>query len=155
VNKFLLVILLALVTPLSWASPESLKSLGVEASDKTGCYLSDGNKILGSTINLMVDAYEHHPKLSNERIITIIKTAIDAGCNINEVNIIGLSPLNVAIFLNHPILVQLLLDNGADPKLKILSSKKLIDTKDSFELYEFLKERKDMSKIGEILMAYQ
>jgi hypothetical protein len=37
-----------------------------------------------------------------------------------------------AILLNHPSLVQLLLSHGANPHLKIESSKTLIDGKDSF-----------------------
>lgn len=155
VKNFLLTALLAVTTPLSWASTESLKSVGLEAKDKDGCYLSDGNKILGPTIGLMVDAYDHHPKLPNQTITAIIQTAIDAGCSLNEVNAFGLSPLNSAILLNHPVLVKLLLNSGANPKLKISSSRDYIDSKDSFQLYEFLKAKKDMTTIGETLENYR
>jgi len=44
----------------------------------------------------------------------------------------------------------------ANPNLKIESSKKFIDGKDSFELYEFLKTSKEMSSyIGEALAGYR
>lgn len=155
-SKFLVAAFFALTVSNSWASLESLRSVGIEASGKDGCHLSDGKRVLGSTIGLMVDAYDDHPRLPNETILAVIQTAIDAGCNVNEPNAVGLSPLNSAILLNHPKLVQLLLSNGAKPNLKIESSKKLIDWKDSFELYELLKTRKEMSSyIGEALAGYR
>jgi hypothetical protein len=155
-SKFLVAAFFALTVSNSWASPESLRSVGIETSGKDGCHLSDGKRVLGSTIGLMVDAYDDHPRLPNETILAVIQTAIDAGCNVNEQNAVGLSPLNSAILLNHTKLVQLLLSNGAKPNLKIESSKKLIDGKDSFELYELLKTRKEMSSyIGEALAGYR
>ncbi|MFL1466748.1 hypothetical protein [Marinobacter sp. HN1S83] len=154
-NKFLVAAFLVLAVSNSWASSESLRSVGIEASGKDGCYLSDGKRVLGPTIGLMVDAYDHHPRLPNETIEAVIQTAIDAGCNLNEQNSAGLSPLNSAILLNHSKLVQLLLSNGANPNLEIESSKKFIDGKDSFALYEFLKARKEMSYIGEVLAGYR
>ncbi|MBY6194571.1 ankyrin repeat domain-containing protein [Marinobacter hydrocarbonoclasticus] len=155
-SKFLVAAFFALTVSNSWASLESLRSVGIEASGKDGCHLSDGKRVLGPTIGLMVDAYDDHPKLPNETIQAVIQAAIDAGCNFNQKNAVGLSPLNSAILLNHPKLVQLLLSNGANPNLKIESSKKFIDGKDSFALYEFLKTRKEMSSyIGEALAGYR
>lgn len=155
VNNFLVVILLVVTPSLCWASPESLKSVGLESSGKDGCYLSDGNRVVGSTIGVMVDAYDHHPRLPNDTILAVIQMAISAGCNVNEENTLGLSPLNSAILLNHPVLVQLLLSKGANPMRKIKSHKKFVDGKNSFELYELLKVKKDMTKIGELLAGYQ
>lgn len=155
-SKFLAAALFALLVSSSWASPESLRSVGIQASGKDGCNLSDEKGVLGPTIGLMVDAYDNHPRLPNETIEAVIQTAIYAGCNINEQNAAGLSPLNSAILLNHPTLVQLLLSNGANPDLKIEGSKKFIDGKDSFALYEFLNARQKMSPyIGEALARYR
>lgn len=137
------------------ASPESLRSVGIEASGEDGCYLSDGKRVLGSTIGLMVEAYDYHPKLTNQTILAVMQTAIEAGCNIDEPDAADLSPLNSAIVLNNPELVQLLLTNGANPRIKIASSRKFIDGKDSFELYDLLRTKKEMSKIGEILAGYR
>ncbi|MFC6633642.1 ankyrin repeat domain-containing protein [Microbulbifer taiwanensis] len=154
-SKFLIVAILALNVSHTWASVESLRSVGIEASGQNGCYLSNGKSVLGPTIGMMVDAYENHPKLPNKTIEAVIQTAIDASCNINEPNSSGLSPLNSAILLNHPVLVQLLLSNGANPNLKISSSKKFINGKDSFSLYEFLETKKEMSGVGEVLAKYR
>lgn len=154
-KRLLPLTLLVLMAAPSWASIESLGSVGIEASDKTGCHLSDGEKPIGNTIGLMVDAYGNHPKLENETILKIINIAIEAGCNIDETNPLGLSPLNSAILLNHPILVKLLLEHGANPRLKIFSPKKVINGKNSFDLYKLLKAKKDMSAIGNILVGYQ
>lgn len=154
-NKFLLLAFLSIAASHCLASPESLRSVGIETSGKDGCYLSDGNAILGATINLMVDAYDHHPKLPNQTIVAVIQTAIDAGCNINEPNVSGLTPLNTAILLNHPALVELLLKHGAKPDLKIESTNKSIHGKNSFEFYEILKTKKEMSKIGQVLATYK
>lgn len=154
-NHFLVLALFAVTVSNGWASTESLRSVGIEASGKDGCYLSDGKSILGPTIGLMVEAYDYHAKLSNETVELVMQAAIDAGCNIDEKNSAGVSPLNSAIILNHSKLVKLLLSNGSNPNLKIESAKKIIDGKDSFALYEFLKVRREMSCIGEILAEYK
>ncbi|OFW79012.1 MAG: hypothetical protein A2W44_10250 [Acinetobacter sp. RIFCSPHIGHO2_12_41_5] len=154
-NKFLVTALFTITASHCWASPESLRSVGLETSGKDGCYLSNGKNVLGATIGLMVNAYDHHPRLENQTIVAVIKTAIDAGCSLNEPDASGLSPLNAAILLNHPTLVDLLLSNGVSPKLKIESAKKFINGKDSFELYEFLRSRKEMAQIGEVLARYR
>lgn len=154
-NKFIVIAFLAFTASQSLASPESLRSVGIETSGKDGCYLSNGKAILGTTIGLMVDAYDDHPKLSNETIVTVIQTAIDAGCDINEPNNAGLTPLNAAILLNHSVLVELLLKHGARPELKIESQKKFIHGKNSFELYEFLKTKREMPKVGQALARYK
>ncbi len=154
-KNMLLAALLGMTVMHSWASPGSLRAIGLEASGKDGCYLSDGKKVVGPTIGVMVDAYDQHPRLPNPIAVAIIQTAIDAGCNLHEPNAVGLSPLNVAILLNHPALVELLLSNGANPRLIIESPKKFIDGKDSFGLYELLKTKKDMSRVGEVLAGYR
>jgi hypothetical protein len=118
VNKLWCAAVLAVWMTSSWASADSLRSVGMETSDKTGCRLSDGKSVVGSTIHLMVDAYRNHPKLKDETILEIITTAIKAGCDIHEASPSGLSPLNSAILLNHPVLVSLFLENGANPTLK-------------------------------------
>ncbi|WP_226865501.1 hypothetical protein, partial [Microbulbifer taiwanensis] len=62
-SKFLIVAILALNISHTWASVESLRSVGIETSGENGCYLSNGKSVLGPTIGMMVDAYENHPKL--------------------------------------------------------------------------------------------
>lgn len=123
-NKLMIVVFFSIAGSQSFASPGSLRSVGLETVGKDGCYLSDGKTELGSTIGLMVEAYDHHLKLPNQSIIAVMQTAINEGCNINEPNAAGLSPLNAAIVLNHSELVNLLLKNGANPRIKIVSAKK-------------------------------
>lgn len=154
-NKLWCAAVLAVWMTSSWASTDSLRSVGMEASDKTGCRLSDGKSVVGSTIHLMVDAYGNHPKLKDETILEIITTAIKAGCDIHAASPSGLSPLNSAILLNHPVLVSLFLENGANPSLKIAGSKAFLNGKDSFGLYKLLKTRKDMAEIGRLLARHQ
>ncbi|MDR7149989.1 hypothetical protein J2W49_001944 [Hydrogenophaga palleronii] len=154
-NKLWCAAILAVWMASSRASADSLRSVGIKTNDKTGCALSDGKTVIGSTIHLMADAYGNHPKLKDETILEIITAAIKVGCNLHEANPSGLSPLNSAILLNQPVLVRLLLESGANRNLKISGSKAFLTGKDSFGLYEILKSRKDMAEIGSLLERHQ
>lgn len=109
---------------------------GLQLTDDTGCYVSDGDSVT-PTIVLMTGAY-NRPALDNGQVLGIINTAIAAGCRIDETDEMGMSPLNAAILYNEPELVALFLQNGADPYLKISSAKPSIDQLNSFEFLELL-----------------
>lgn len=109
---------------------------GLQLTDDTGCYVSDG-EFVTPTIVLMTGAY-NRPALDNGQVLGIINTAIAAGCRIDETDEMGMSPLNAAILYNEPELVALFLQNGADPYLKISSAKPSIDQLNSFEFLELL-----------------
>lgn len=109
---------------------------GLQLTDETGCYVTDGDFVT-PTIVLMTGAY-NRPALDNGEVLGIINTAIAAGCRIDEADEMGMSPLNAAILYNEPELVALFLRNGADPYLKISSAKPSIDQLNSFEFLELL-----------------
>ncbi len=109
---------------------------GLQLTDETGCYVTDGDFVT-PTIVLMTGAY-NRPSLDNGEVLGIINTAIAAGCRIDEADEMGMSPLNAAILYNEPELVALFLRNGADPYLKISSAKPSIDQLNSFEFLDLL-----------------
>jgi len=58
------------------------------------------------------------PSLGPETALKIIDVAIGAGCDIDEPDALGLSPLNAAILYNEPVLVRRFLEGGANPYAK-------------------------------------
>lgn len=140
-KKILCGFLIGLVLPVSHASEGSLKSVGIQAADSSGCYLSDGKKVLGPTIALMVEAYDNHPKLPNSVIVQVIEVAIKSGCDVEEPNNTGLSPLNASILYNSPELAKLLINHGADPKKAIVSKRTAINGLNSRQFLEYLLTR--------------
>lgn len=133
-----------------YASEASLKSIGLETTDASGCYLTDGNESF-PTIGAMVAAFGT-PGLRSEVVLEIISIAAKSGCNIHTPDSAGLSPLNAAILFNEPDLVSLLLGYGADPYRKITSSKESLNGLDSFAFIELLiKKKQDRTEIKSIL----
>lgn len=99
----LAVVVGGLLSGFAWA--ESLASFGLHTTDASGCHLTDGRGFEAPTIVLMAGAYD---KLSEESALAlkVIDTAIASGCDIDEPDELGMSPLNAAILYNEPILVQ-------------------------------------------------
>ncbi len=91
-----------------WA--DSLASFGLRTTDASGCRLTDGRGFEAPTIVLMAGAYD---KLTQVRPFD---TAIASGCDVDEADELGLSPLNAAILYSQPILVERFLQAGADPQ---------------------------------------
>ena len=116
---------------------DSLASFGLRTKDKNACRLIDGKDFEAPTIVLMAGAYD---KLSREKVVVlkVIDTAINAGCDIDEPDELGFSPLNAAILYNEPVLVERFLQAGADPYRRIVSSKTSIDGLDAFEFLHML-----------------
>ncbi|MDH2432554.1 hypothetical protein QCD60_08245 [Pokkaliibacter sp. MBI-7] len=146
----LIPLLLALSAATAQADDIDLKSLGLTMVDKNGCRLSDGSVEI-STINLMTAAYDE-PGLSRESVVRVIKKAIDVGCDVNEPDQIGVSPLNAAILYNQPELVSLFLSHGANAKAKMVSPKASINGLDSCGFLNLLEgKEKVRGKIWKLL----
>lgn len=136
-----------------FAGAESLASFGLRTTDESGCHLTDGRGFEAPTIVLMAGAYD---KLSEESALAlkVIDTAIASGCDIDEPDELGMSPLNAAILYNEPILVERFLQAGADPRRAISSSKQSLDGLDSFGFLQLLETRapgQDREKIRMLL----
>jgi len=131
----LTLVVCALLCGNAWS--DSLASFGLRTKDKNACRLTDGRGFEAPTIVLMTGAYN---KLSEEKVVVleVIDTAINAGCDIDEPDELGLSPLNAAILYNEPALVERFLQAGADPYRKIVSSRTSIDGLDAFEFLHML-----------------
>ncbi len=119
----------------AWA--DSLASFGLRTKDGNVCRLTDGKDFEAPTIVLMTGAYD---KLSGDKVVVlkVIDTATNAGCDIDEPDELGFSPLNAAILYNEPVLVERFLQAGADPYRRIVSSKASIDGLDAFEFLHML-----------------
>lgn len=120
----------------SQAFAQSEKQPRLRTTDKTGCYLTDG-EFIGPTIVLATGLY-HEPGFPKDRALKIIDVAVSSGCDIEEPDEIGSTPLAASIIYNEPDLVEFLLEKGANPYLKISSSKKYLNGLNSFEIAELL-----------------
>lgn len=134
----LTVVVAGLLSCDGWA--ESLASFGLRTTDASGCRLTDGRGFEAPTIVLMAGAYD---KLTQEAavVLKVIDTAIASGCDVDEADELGLSPLNAAILYNEPILVERFLQAGADPQRRIVSTKASINGLDSFEFLRLLESK--------------
>ncbi|MCQ4298116.1 hypothetical protein NAU58_21290 [Pseudomonas stutzeri] len=136
---------------------DSLASFGLRTKDNNACRLTDGKDFEAPTIVLMAGAYD---KLSKDKVVVleVIDTAINAGCDIDEPDELGLSPLNAAILYNEPALVERFLQAGADPYREIASSKASIDGLDAFDFLQMLMTKvpsQDRTALLAVLNRYQ
>lgn len=151
-KRLTIALLLAACSASTLAEDINLAALGLKAVDKKGCHLSDGS-VEASTLNLMTAAYDE-PGLSHDSVIRVISKAIDAGCDIDEPDQIGVSPLNAAILYNQPELVSLFLRHGANAKAKIVSPKASINGLDACGFLNLLEAKeKARDKIWKLLPA--
>lgn len=134
----LAIMVCGLLTGNAWS--DSLASFGLRTKDKNPCRLTDGRGFEAPTIVLMAGAYD---KLTQEAavVLKVIDTAIASGCDVDEADELGLSPLNAAILYNEPILVERFLQAGADPQRRIVSTKASINGLDSFEFLRLLESK--------------
>ncbi|WP_290583129.1 ankyrin repeat domain-containing protein [Ketobacter sp.] len=128
--------LLLMVSGNLLASEASLKAVGLESTDESGCYLTDGKSIF-PTIPTMVAAYDD-ARVDKNIVLKVIDVAVSAGCDINAPDNQGLSALNAAVLFNNPKLVELLLEYGADPSLRIASQHKNLNGLNTQEFIEYL-----------------
>ena len=136
---------------------DSLASFGLRTKDRNPCRLTDGRGFEAPTIVLMTGAYD---KLSKDKVavLKVIDTAINAGCDIDEPDELGLSPLNAAILYNEPALVEHFLQAGADPYRRIVSSRASIDGLDAFEFLHMLMNKvpsQDRAALRTVLDQYR
>jgi len=151
----LAIMVCGLLTGNAWS--DSLASFGLRTKEKNPCRLTDGRGFEAPTIVLMAGAYD---KLSRDKaaVLKIIDTAINAGCDIDEPDELGLSPLSAAILYNEPALVERFLQAGADPYRRIASTKASIDGLDAFEFLQMLMTKvpgQDRTALRAILDRYQ
>ncbi|MAL02677.1 MAG: hypothetical protein CL625_00145 [Arenimonas sp.] len=151
----LAIMVCGLLTNNAWS--DSLASFGLRTKDKNPCRLTDGRGFEAPTIVLMAGAYD---KLSKDKVVVleVIDAAINAGCDIDEPDELGLSPLNAAILYNEPALVERFLRAGADPYRKIVSSRTSIDGLDAFEFLHMLMTKvpsQDRTALRAVLDRYQ
>lgn len=151
----LAVMVCGLLTNNAWS--DSLASFGLRTKDKNPCRLTDGRGFEAPTIVLMTGAYD---KLSKDKVavLKVIDTAINAGCDIDEPDELGFSPLNAAILYNEPALVEHFLQAGADPYRRIVSSRASIDGLDAFEFLHLLMNKvpnQDRTPLRAVLERYQ
>jgi ankyrin repeat protein len=151
----LAIVVCALLSGNAWS--DSLASFGLRTKDKNPCRLTDGRGFEAPTIVLMTGAYD---KLSKDKVavLKVIDTAINAGCDIDEPDELGFSPLNAAILYNEPALVEHFLQAGADPYRRIVSSRASIDGLDAFEFLQMLMNKapsQDRAALRTVLDQYR
>ena len=115
---------------------QSEKQTRLRTTDKTVCYLTDST-FTGPTIVLAAGLY-HEKWFPEDRALKIIDAALSSGCDIEEPDEVGSTPLVASIIYNEPNLAKILLEKGANPYLKISSPKKYLNGLNSFEIAEFL-----------------
>ena len=151
----LAIMVCGLLTNNAWS--DSLASFGLRTKDKNPCRLTDGRGFEAPTIVLMTGAYD---KLSKDKVavLKVIDTAINAGCDIDEPDELGFSPINPAIHNNQPPQVEHILQAGADPYRRIVSSRASIDGLDAFEFLHLLMNKvpnQDRTPLRAVLERYQ
>lgn len=113
--------------------------LDMQYADELGCFIIHGDEVR-PVMPLLVSS-DGLPDVSHEHVIAALNDALARGCDINQPDLIGLSPLNTAILQGNVTLVRYLVEKGADPTLSISSPNAEIDGLDSDGLLNILFER--------------
>lgn len=71
-------------------------------------------------IGLLVAAYGRVDR-DNARIQSLIRLMVGLGCDVNQYNASGLTPVHNAVLFRQPELLQFLLEQGADPLLRTVA----------------------------------
>ena len=127
---------------------------GFTYSDKDRCYIDIADHRF-PLIGYLVNAYGELGK--DDLFIREIRLAVERGCDINEPDSIGISPLNAALLYEHYFLVQELLVLGGNPHLNISSKYEEVDGKDTFEFSAFLMEKSSSDNrinIDDLIQGY-
>jgi len=101
-------------------------------------------------LSWLTASYGDHD-LSPKNVLRAMQLVLDSGCNINEKQGDGFSPLHEAIILRHPNLVSFLITNGADIKNPVNRPGKEIDQAGSLELAKLLLEKTGDDSYQEII----
>lgn len=130
------------------------KDHGLQVMDERGCVLGNAG-MQAPTLTLMAAAYGES-EARKDMALAQMKQALEAGCPVDEPDQMGLSALNGAILYNEPVLVKLLLEQGANPKRKIVSPKTTLNGLDSLAFLNVLDKRdgkRDRQAIRNLLKA--
>jgi len=131
-----------------WIAELKLRITGLE-----GCYSSIApTEPQGSMINTLVILNEN--LTDKVGVQSYISQYISMGCDINSVDISGLSPLHNAVLAKDVYMVRFLLSNGASKKVLAHKPDSKIHGLNSVEFLKFLNEfkpSKEFKKIEQVL----
>jgi len=132
------------------ASDDERKYIDLQPDDEHACNLSNGF-ITSPTLSLMTSAFKD-TSLDQFATLATISKVIEAGCPIDEPDAAGLPPLHAAIMYDLPELVELYLNMGADPKVRIQAPGRPIDQLDAYAFAELMAaDSKGETRIKEII----
>ncbi len=149
----------------------TLAEISKHYADDKKCYLKLPKELLSNegakyqfqdipTIHFVLTMNETFSNQPNqeETLFREIKSAVDRGCDINEV-FEGLRPLEISfIFQKDKKMFAFLMENGADPLAKNQSDSKNLSGLNIFEMAEILKKKskhKQVQDMAEFILTYQ
>ncbi|MFQ3231599.1 hypothetical protein [Reinekea sp.] len=91
------------------------------------------------------------PDFNNENVLTAMQVMIDNGCDIDDHQHAGMSPLHEAILLKHDKVIEFLLLNGADKKDLINRPGQKSDQLNAIEFAHLLYETTGMNAYLELV----
>lgn len=113
--------------------------MDMQYADEQGCFIINGDEVR-PVMPLLVSS-DGLPDVAHEHVIAALDDALARGCDINQPDLTGLSPLNTAIVQSNVTLVRYLIEHDADPALLISSASGDISGLDSHGLLDVLSER--------------
>ena len=113
--------------------------MDMQYADEQGFFVINGDEVR-PVMPLLVSS-DGLPDVAHDHVIAALDDALARGCDINQPDLTGLSPLNTAILQSNVKLVRYLVEHGADPALSISSSSEDISGLDSNGLLDVLSER--------------
>lgn len=137
--------ILAIVTDTIPGIPRSIAKAYLYASD----YDPNADTTYGMpALNFIVAGYGSGDSWNNQEIIELSRKFIAKGADVNK-TWQGFTPLQAAVLANEPVLVEHLLQYGADPSARFRHPGKPEDNMTTYEFAEYLTIRKqqDTSKI--------
>ena len=114
--------------------------LDMQYADEQRCFIIAGDEVR-PVMPLLVSS-DGLPDVVHDHVLAALDDALVRGCDINQPDLLGLSPLNTAILQGNIALVRYLVEHGADPTLPISSAKnEEIDGLNSAGLLDILSKR--------------
>lgn len=99
--------------------------MAMEYADAQGCFIIHGDEVR-PVLPLLI-ASDGLGEVQHAQVIAALDAALARGCDIDQPDLLGLSPLNTAILQGNIALVSYLIEHGADPDLPIRSDSESID----------------------------
>ena len=113
--------------------------LDMQYADEQRCFIIAGDEVR-PVMPLLVSS-DGLPDVVHDHVLAALDDALVRGCDINQPDLLGLSPLNTAILQGNIALVRYLVEHGADPTLPISSANEEIDGLNSAGLLDILSKR--------------